>query len=261
MSKRDRKRDNSFQFEEPPALTLGEAADTIYKNDEKGRSLFEQLAEIDKIGLPSTEAAIVYRGQGITQLGRFQVSPVGVMMEEDLTEDEWKAFFQLIQQLKSAYQWIIGDWANHGRDRLNWTYQNIADFTGYAEKTIRDWAYVCRQFPMSIRIDILDFGHHQVLVGLAQPDKIRWLEYAAKERLSVAKLRDALGDSPTLPENDPFGVKKFSQNTRQLSKIVQKVSRGGGLSDEEANRARQQIDLMRQWLEAAAALIDRQQDD
>jgi hypothetical protein len=260
MSKRNRKRDNSFNFDEPPALTLGEAADSIYNNDEKGRNLFEQLAEIDNIGLPSAEAAIVYRGQGITQLGGFQVSPVGVMMDADLSEDEWKAFFRLIQQLKSAYQWIVGDWANHGRERLNWTYQDIADFTGYAEKTIREWAYVCRQFPMSIRMDILDFGHHQVLVGLAEPDKIRWLDYAAKERLSVAKLREALGTSPTLPEDDPFGVKKFTQNTRKLSKIVQKVSRGGALSDDEAEHARQQIDLMRQWLEVAAALIDRQHE-
>ena len=77
----------------------------------------------------------------------------------------------------SSHQWAIADWMLWGEMHLETrrAYDYAEKITGFKRKTLREWAYVARH--ISIRMDNLSFGHHQVVAPLMPEAQKRCLEY------------------------------------------------------------------------------------
>lgn len=251
MSKRDKHAQRSADFT-PGSFPLAEV-------DE---ALFGKIQQADA-RRPGPETAIVAKGRGIADIGkRVHVYTVGAEFDAALTEPEWKSFFEVVRSIRRAVQWIVGDWATYGEHAFQWTYEDMAELTGFSAKTLREYAYVARSVPMSIRMDAISFGHHQVVSALPEHQQKSWLQYAQEKHLSVAQLRQAVRESPTLPEEiDPLGAKTFARNARIVRRIVDRVGGGKALSNEERQSALAQIELLRQWLAAAERLVRDTQSD
>ncbi|MCU0465824.1 MAG: hypothetical protein MUF38_14810 [Anaerolineae bacterium] len=174
------------------------------KRDERGRvSVFEQLAkQAPNIGQMSmSDSLAAYTGgatavaptpDGGVQIGDFTLTAVGLRGGESASFEDWMNVGGVLHRMESGMQFNIGDWFNLGEWRWGDKYRSAAMETGYKEKTLREYSYVCRAVDLSIRMDKLSFGHHQAVAAL-DPDAQRyWLNYAVEHSLSVSKLRSAM---------------------------------------------------------------------
>lgn len=245
MSKRERKQADNFFMDlsmdiEPAPLS------------EADKALYGALE-----GLPSLtpEQAIVAKQNGVVEIGPFRMTSTGLEIDGEITDDQWKTFFTAVQRIVSSMQWIIGDWMVYGELRLNKTYDQVAEVTGMAAATLKDYAYVARNVPMSVRTDALSFGHHKLLASLPEPQQAAWLDHAQKHEMSVSALRRELNELPPPPSGDPTGYKNFSKKARTVSKKIAAVGQGKRLSKSERQEVLGYIETMRQWLNAAEHLI------
>jgi hypothetical protein len=171
----------------------------------------------------SGKAIIRRNADGSLQFYGYQLTSVGVETLDGLYENQWRELGQVLASLQSGIQWLIGDWAAHGE---NVRYGETADFAqllGLKRDTVHDYTYVARNVEFSIRIENLSFAHHQVVAGMEADQQRRWLELAAAEGLSVAKLRRAIkaaqqeGDEQHTPHIDQW--RKLKPKTSQVQVV------------------------------------------
>lgn len=184
------------------------------KSAERRReSVFTQLAkQAPNIGHANFEASLAaYTGgatpvaptpDGGVQIGDFTLTAVGLRGGENATFDDWMNVGGVLHRMESGMQFNIGDWFNMGERRWGDKYRSAAITTGYQEKTLREYSYVCRSVDLSIRMDKVSFGHHQAVASLDPETQRYWLDYAAENGLSVAKLRAAMRGESEKPTPD-----------------------------------------------------------
>lgn len=139
-------------------------------------------------------------GQGMILTDRplpakFQASPVGLTISEDITFDEWRGIAEAFGRALDAAAWCIGDWLVYGervwgRQLLlegetgepgaakkipSHVYDEALAATKLDRHTLQTYASVCRAIPEPERRQKLTFAHHRLLAPLS-PDKRReWL--------------------------------------------------------------------------------------
>lgn len=153
--------------------------------------------------------------QSIALLNSLSFSKTGLVIDRELNQDEWSKLYEAIGSIKSAFQWIIGDWMLYGFEH-EWvnSYEDMAAFTGLKDVTVRNYTYVCRNVPASLRSDKLSFGHFQLIAPLE--DKPIWIQRAVDEKLSISQLRQAIhGDDPPPPLS--------KKETNLLSRFVRAI--------------------------------------
>jgi hypothetical protein len=214
---------------------------------EADEALFGQLATASQ-NIPSSDIALAIKSDGVIGIGKkIQVTTVGVSFD-GINESEWKTFFTLVSQIKRSLQWMIGDWVTYGRDALDWSYDDIAEYTGYKANAIKQYAYVARNVSASIRIDALTFGHHQVLAHLPQSLQSEWLDKAAKNRWSIRVLREAVADTPALPEKDPLGIQYNKRRMNRITRTIELVGNGIEITPDRAQKIIVDLKALREWL-------------
>lgn len=249
MSARKRREQRDTGFFSQPATPISEA----------DAALFSDISKADALS-PSAEEAIVNRGEGIVGIGKFNVSTIGLTMTDEVTKDEWMAFFKAIRRITNSIQWIIGDLAAYGKEKFNLDYEDIAGISGYRRKTVEEYASISRNVPITIRRETLSFGHHQLVAPMPEHEQISWLAYAEENELSVAKLREAMNTTPSRPDKDPLGAKRFKQRASAVSRVINKLADGVQLNQREAELLLGDLEQMRQWLaEAEQHIIDNTQ--
>ena len=130
------------------------------------------------------------------RIGAFLLKPTGLVVDGEITRHDWEQTGKILKKLDSSMQWLIGDLIVCGQE-LKWgDQQTIADVFGFEYGTIRTYANVCRKVDLSIRIDKLDFAHHQLVSSMTTEEQSFWLQKAAAgddgKRWSVARLRDEI---------------------------------------------------------------------
>ncbi len=246
MSRKRRKQiSDSDPFAEP--LDIREVDEALY-------GAIREADVLHTADLPS--APIVRNDDGTVQIGAFVLSPVGLLIEGEVSQEEWRDFYLAIKRIATSLQWMIGDWIVYGAER-KWgeTYDDFVELTGLKEKTLRDYAYVARNVQMSIRIDKLSFAHHQLVAGMESDDQAQWLAHAFENRLSVARLRAEIqgGNPPTLSARGGVDVRKIVKDTREIGKIL--LSGAGGLSQVKRERYLGKIAEVRRVLDAAERMM------
>jgi hypothetical protein len=147
--------------------------------------------------------ALIPQNNGRMVFQKFSITPVGVAIPEDVTEGDLIALRDFYHQIDISIQWVVGDLANNLKTfKGDGVYEDLAVRFNKSHKTIREWAYVCGNVPLSIRMDKpITFKHHQVVAPLPIDDQRTWLEHAALTKLSSEQLREQilLASGQTVP--------------------------------------------------------------
>jgi hypothetical protein len=151
------------------------------------------IREVDEVGFGGLTLPMVRQHENAVQLGNFRVTMTGLTVMGGVTQDEWWAFFDGVQKIESAIQFIIGDLACYGEDEFRISYEEIAQRTGYKSETVENYAYVARNVHQSLRNDSLSFNHHYLVASLNDDEtKQQWLLSAKDHDLSVRNLELAI---------------------------------------------------------------------
>jgi len=151
------------------------------------------IKEVDEIGFGGLSLPVARSQDGVVKLGAFHISMTGLQIEGRITQDEWWAFFDGVQKIESAIQFIIGDLASYGEDEFRISYEEIAGRTGYKRETVENYAYVARNVRQGLRNEDLSFNHHYLVASLANDNlKQEWLNTAQEHELSVRNLELAI---------------------------------------------------------------------
>lgn len=127
---------------------------------------------------------------------RATMTAVGLVMPDDMTDEELIEIGQMLRGMESSIQWLIGDWLNRAERVWGQVYEDVPE---YSYGTLRTYASVARSVQLSIRIDKLSFAHHQLVAALEPEQQREWLRYAAENGLSVAQMRAAMKGEPASP--------------------------------------------------------------
>lgn len=151
------------------------------------------IQAVDDIGFGGLPLPMARREGDVVKLGAFQISMTGLQIQGKITEEEWWAFFEGVQKIENAVQFIIGDLAAYGEDAFEMTYEEIAQHTGYKPETVENYAYIARNVAQELRNPNLSFNHHYLVASLDHDSQKRdWLSTAEEHNLSVRTLKLAL---------------------------------------------------------------------
>lgn len=108
---------------------------------------------------------------------------------ENLDVRTWVKTGQRLGAMTRCSQWWLGDWVRYGNTRWGEKYKEASRITGYDVQSLRNMAYVAGRIDISRRRDNLTWSHHAEVTSLDPEKQDTWLEFAQKERMSVADLR------------------------------------------------------------------------
>jgi hypothetical protein len=94
--------------------------------------------------------------------------------------------------ISDASAWWLGDWLVYGQERFPDRYIRVVRETNLSYKTLRNYAWVARKFPVSRRRDTLALQHHAEVAALPEDEQEFWLDRAERAGWSVAELRRQL---------------------------------------------------------------------
>ncbi|HEV8525664.1 MAG TPA: MT-A70 family methyltransferase [Terriglobales bacterium] len=126
------------------------------------------------------------------------ISPKGLSLPLDLTENEWASVGHYLRRLESGLQFALGDWLNYGSRRFGEKYTQALEDTSYDYQTLRNYAWVAEHVDLSRRRDNLSWGHHAEVAALPpvqQDELLNWCltpTTVDKPAESVAALRGKL---------------------------------------------------------------------
>ena len=133
--------------------------------------------------------------------------------------DKWRQLGRIISESGNRLQWDIGDWIVAGQDtygerRAYREAQSI--FTGYLPATLKDFAYVSRHVPSSVRTNDTSWAHHKQVARFPNPDyQKQLLAEATKRKWSLAKFREYV------QEKHPQQKKKELREKKQSTAVLQ----------------------------------------
>jgi hypothetical protein len=186
---------------------------------------------------PAAAAAsgVILADDGSIHLGGFTLTATGLRVETEATFDEWETLGTVLRRLEGSIQWLIGDWFMYAERSWGKTYEDVAALTGYSEKSLREYAYIARNIDLSIRMDKLSFGHHQLVAGMEPELQSQWLTWAVDNNASITQMRHAIAGAPPTPSRPRLdrGVESLGKGLRDIRLAVKKSS---GVGEKEAIR-------------------------
>lgn len=165
------------------------------------------------IGEPEVKEVVVYQDNpnaiqrhddGTMTYKRFVMTPVGLVVPEDMTDDEWNDVGRVIRDLDTSISWVIGDWALYAKQQWKAMASEIAEAFGYETSTIETYASICENIPRLIRNQTAHFSHHRLVAKLGNQDlQVAWLAYLGHFKLRIA---DAKTEMALLVAHKPDAV-------------------------------------------------------
>lgn len=168
-----------------------------------------QVVEKEVVVYQDNPNAIQRHEDGSMTYKRFKMTKVGLTVPDDVTADELFDLGQTVYGLQSSLQWIIGDLMNSMQRVWGESYQQVAIQLGYEVKTVKEWASICRK--VSIRMDTLTFGHHQVVAPYEPEEQRQFLEWASHSGATISSLRKAIAEWKNPPKQLKLNL-KFSED-------------------------------------------------
>jgi hypothetical protein len=114
----------------------------------------------------------------------------GLAFPRALPFDKWVQLGRALAATHSSVAWLLGDWLIYGEQSYTGRYHGIIELVNLDYKTLRNYAWVARRFPLSRRRDSLSFGHHAEVTALPQPEQDFWLRKAEELGWSRNRLRN-----------------------------------------------------------------------
>lgn len=214
-------------------------------------TLDDLVSEMIGVDAPPTGLEVL-DGGGLAVYG-FTLTSTGLIAPEATTFEDWQAVGDILRRLESGMQWLIGDWYRLGEHQWGSMYEDAAVMLGYSAKTLREYAYVSRNVELSIRMDNLSFGHHQLVAAMEPDQQAGWLRWAVENGASVAGLRAAIKGKPTtLPGKSrfPANVAQESEHAaRRLYRIRNVIKGTLHVTEDELRQDLHDLRAFVDWLE------------
>lgn len=214
----------------------------------------EELALAQQGASPN---ALIPTEDGSRMLGRFRMTRTALYVPADVTEGEMTVMGDFLRQAVGAMQFWIGDYANRWHDGYGEMYKRLAEYFQIEEKTLRNWAWVCRKIDLSRRRDNLSFSLHAEVAGL--PPALRGredelLEYAALHQLSAHDFRLYIKKLlPRKVNKKPAATRLFDKDQMPSIPELKALYKEARTGDKKAlQQARKQIDAHIEWLRTVA---------
>ena len=106
--------------------------------------------------------------------------------------DHWAVVGQRIARIRSGSAWALGDWLLFGESNFAGRYRSALDATNLDYQTLRNYAWVARNFDVTRRHDGLSFQHHAEVASLSTAEQDLWLHRAETKGWSRNELRRRL---------------------------------------------------------------------
>ena len=119
----------------------------------------------------------------------------GLYLPTRLSYEDWERVGKQICLVSDSSAWWLGDWLVYGQDRYGDRYRRAVEATALDYQTLRNYAWVARQIPVSRRRDSLSFQHHAEVAALAEEEQEIWLDRAVMFRWSRNELRRQLREA------------------------------------------------------------------
>jgi hypothetical protein len=114
---------------------------------------------------------------------------VGLKLPSRLTYDTWERAGHQIARIVDSSAWCLGDWLVYGQEEYTDRYRRAIESVGLDYQTLRNYAWVARQFELWRRREKLSFQHHAEVASLPPDQQDVWLDRAQTERWSRNQLR------------------------------------------------------------------------
>lgn len=110
----------------------------------------------------------------------------------ELTLDAWSEIGTQIAAIGNSSAWWLGDWLIYGKKSFPDRYKQAIERTSLDYQTLRNYGWVCRQFPAPRRRAMLSFQHHAEVASLSPDEQDEWLNKSEDLGWSMHELRRQL---------------------------------------------------------------------
>ncbi|WP_228122204.1 LmbU family transcriptional regulator [Saccharothrix syringae] len=114
---------------------------------------------------------------------------VGLRIPKNLSFDDWERAGHQLAGIVDSSAWSLGDWLVYGADHYADRYQRVLKTVGLSYKTLRNYSWVSRRFPLERRRSGLSFQHHAELASLPDEEQEKWLTRSEEGGWSTKQLR------------------------------------------------------------------------
>jgi hypothetical protein len=116
----------------------------------------------------------------------------GLWLPAQLAIEDWSEIGLQIATIGDSSAWWLGDWLVYGKKKYPDRYKQAISASALDYQTLRNYAWVCRQFPIPRRRAALSFQHHAELASLTPDQQDEWLDKAEALDWSLHALRRQL---------------------------------------------------------------------
>lgn len=223
---------------------------------ERGRngSLFQapqtqvtpQVVDQNIFGFADTSRYALVEQNGTMEFGAFRMSPLGLEIGNQVTQDDWMHVGALLHRMQGAIQWLVGDWMAYGEREYKVSYEQASEQFGYRKKTLYNYASVCKAVHFSLRREKLSFTHHTLVVDKSPEEQSLWLERAEVGNWSVSQMRREMRqDSPT-----PLrGIAKHSMQLNDWRARTEQELRRAVAGKSDKREALAMLEEQARWIE------------
>jgi hypothetical protein len=125
----------------------------------------------------------------------FIVPRTGLRLPQRLTFEQWLKIGNQLASLTTSTAWCLGDWLVYGEKAFTGRYREAIAQTSLDYQTLRNYAWVAKQVPLSRRRDRLSFSHHAEVAALSEPEQDFWLRTAEELAWTRNRLRREVQES------------------------------------------------------------------
>lgn len=124
--------------------------------------------------------------------GPFQLTRTGIVLTEpEISFEEWQEAMAWCTAVEGSVGFWLGALVNLGEALFGEKYSQAMEATGYAEQTLKNFAYVERNLPPAIRRSptIVPFSVQAEVAPLPPDEQEKWLQKCEEQHLTREELR------------------------------------------------------------------------
>jgi hypothetical protein len=133
---------------------------------------------------------------------------IGLHLPPDLAFDAWCDLGHSLIGNQRRADWLVADWAKHGREHFQGQFAFIVEQTGMDPKRLSSMAKVADAFPEPQRASNLSFEVHREIAAVSEGERLTMLKQAAQEHWTERQAHHHVVEhkyeqGSLLPDDDP----------------------------------------------------------